>query len=56
MTDGAARVVVTGLSRIGSSIESIESAIDELFEEATNEVVLAIYVIGTGGDLIYPMA
>ena len=34
-------------------IGSIETAIDELFEQATNEIVLATYAIGTGADLIY---
>ena len=53
MSEGAARVVVTGLSWMGSGIGSIESAIVELFGEATNEITLAIYTIGTGADLIY---
>lgn len=53
MSESAARVVVTGLSWMGSGIGSIESAIDELFDEATSEIILAIHTIGTGADLIY---
>ena len=53
MTDGASRVVVTGLSWMGSGIGSIESAVVELFGEATNEIIMAVYSIGTGADLIY---
>ena len=53
MTEGVARVVVTGLSWMGTGIGSIESAIEGLFRETTDEVVLSVYAIGPSSDIIY---
>ena len=50
MIKGAARVVVTGLALMGLGVGFIESAIDELFGEANNEIILAIYAIGSGTE------
>ena len=47
------RVAVTGTTWMGSGIGSIESAIDELFRAASNEMMLSVYTIGTGADLVF---
>ena len=47
------RVVVTGTSWMGSGIGSIESAIDDLFRTATDEIILSVYTIGSGTDLVF---
>ena len=53
MSASETRVVVTGTSWMGSGIGSIETAIHRLFAEATDEVILSVYAIGPGADLIY---
>ena len=40
------QVVVSGLGWMGSGIGSIESAIEELLEEARDEILLTAYAIG----------
>lgn len=47
------RVVVTGMTWMGAGIGSIESAIDELFRIATDEIILSVYTIGSGADLVF---
>ena len=47
------RVVVTGTSWMGAGIGSIESAIDNLFRTATDEIILSVYTIGSGTDLVF---
>ena len=47
------RVVVTGTSWMGAGIGSIESAIDDLFRTATDEIILSVYTIGSGTDLLF---
>ena len=47
------RVVVTGTSWMGSGIGSIESAIDNLFRTASDEIILSVYTIGSGTDLVF---
>ena len=47
------RVVVTGTTWMGAGIGSIESAIDELFRTATDEIILSVYTIGSGADLVF---
>ena len=47
------RVVVTGTSWMGAGIGSIESAIDDLFRNATDEVILSVYTIGSGSDRVF---
>lgn len=47
------RVVVTGTSWMGAGIGSIESAIDSLFRTATDEIILSVYTIGSGADLVF---
>ena len=38
---------------MGTGIGSIESAIDDLFHAATDEITLTIYTISTGADFIF---
>jgi phosphatidylserine/phosphatidylglycerophosphate/cardiolipin synthase-like enzyme len=52
MTDKV-RVVVTGISWMGSGIGSIESAIDSLFSNAKQDVLISAYSIGNGTDLVF---
>ena len=47
------RVVVTGTSWMGAGIGSIESAIEDLFRTATDEIILSVYTIGSGTDLVF---
>ena len=47
------RVVVTGTSWMGAGIGSIESAIDDLFRTANDEVILSVYTIGSGSDRVF---
>ena len=47
------RIVVTGTSWMGASIGSIESAIDDLFRTAVDEIILSVYTIGSGTDLVF---
>ena len=47
------RVVVTGTSWMGAGIGSIESAIDDLFRTATDEIILSVYTIGSGTDRLF---
>ena len=53
MSEETVRVVVTGTDWMGSGIGSIESAIDELFRNAADEIMLSVYTIGTGADLVF---
>ena len=47
------RVVVTGTSWMGAGIGSIESAIDDLFRTASDEIILSVYTIGSGTDRLF---
>ena len=53
MTESNARVVVTGTAWMGTGIGSIESAIGDLFRDATDEIIMAAYSISTGSDLTF---
>ena len=47
------RIVVTGTSWMGAGIGSIESAIDDLFRTAADEIILSVYTIGSGADRVF---
>ncbi len=47
------RIVVTGTSWMGAGIGSIESAIDDLFRTASDEIILSVYTIGSGTDRLF---
>ena len=47
------RIVVTGTSWMGAGIGSIESAIDDLFRTAVDEIILSVYTIGSGTDRLF---
>ena len=47
------RVVVTGTSWMGAGIGSIESAIDDLFRTATDEIILSVYTVSSGADRVF---
>lgn len=52
MNENNVRIVVTGLSWMGSGIGSIETAIEKLFREAREEIALTAYAITGGADLL----
>src|SRR5579875_1675873 len=47
------RVVVTGTDWMGSGIGSVESALEQLFREAKQEIILTAYSISTRADLLF---
>ena len=53
MDETMGRIVVTGTSWMGAGIGSIGSAIDDLFRTATDEIILSVYTIGSGSDLLF---
>ena len=52
MNEDAVSIAVTGFSWMGSGIGSIETAIERLFREASEEVALTAYAVTTGADLL----
>jgi len=53
MTETRVSVVVTGAAWMGSGIGSIESALERLFQEAEQEIMLTAYTISSGTDLLF---
>ncbi len=53
MNEAEARVVVTGTAWMGGGIGSIESALEQLFREAQQEIALTAYSMSTGADLLF---
>ena len=47
------RVVVTGLEWMGSGIRSIESAVDEMFQQVQDEVLISAYSVGNTSERIF---
>lgn len=52
MSEARVSVVVTGTEWMGSGIGSIESALERLFREAKQEIILAVYAISDGAELL----
>lgn len=52
MSENTIRVVVTGVSWMGSGVGSIESALEQIFREAENEIIITAYAISSGADLL----
>ena len=52
MSEDRVSVVVTGTAWMGSGIGSIESAVERLFREAEQEILLAVYTISAGADIL----
>lgn len=46
-------VIVTGTTWMGSGIGSIETAMEKLFREAKQEIIISVYSISTAYDLIF---
>lgn len=53
MTVNSTDVVVTGADWMGGGIGSIESAMRQLFEEAKQEILLTVYTITSGADMLF---
>ncbi|MBA3532202.1 MAG: endonuclease [Ardenticatenales bacterium] len=46
-------VVVTGIDWMGGGVGSIESAIQQLFQEAEQEILLTVYALTNGADMLF---
>lgn len=53
MSETRVSVAVTGTAWMGSGIGSIESALERLFREAEQDIVLTAYTITSGADLLF---
>ena len=53
MTETSVNVVVTGIDWMGGGIGSIESAMRQLFQEAKQEILLTVYTITSGADMLF---
>lgn len=53
MNTSSVKVVVTGIAWMGGGIGSIESALEKLFKEANQEIVMTVYAISSGSDLVF---
>jgi phosphatidylserine/phosphatidylglycerophosphate/cardiolipin synthase-like enzyme len=53
MSASSVKVVVTGIAWMGSGIGSIESTLEKLFREADQEIVMTVYSISTGSDMLF---
>jgi cardiolipin synthase len=47
------KVVVTGVDWMGSGVGSIESAMRQLFYDAKQEILLTVYTITNGADMLF---
>jgi phosphatidylserine/phosphatidylglycerophosphate/cardiolipin synthase-like enzyme len=50
MSDGSAKVVVTGPGWMGDGLGSIETALERLMREATREILITAYSVTSGAD------
>src|ERR1044072_1716385 len=53
MSETSADIVVTGTAWMGSGVGSIESALERIFREAEQEIVLTVYSITSGADVLF---
>lgn len=53
MSESEPKIVVTGTAWMGVGIGSIESALDQIFKEVKDEVIMTVYTIGSGADSIF---
>lgn len=53
MTQTNVNVVVTGIDWMGGGVGSIETAIRQLFQEARQEILLTVYAITNGADMLF---
>lgn len=55
MSENIVSVAVTGLAWMGGGTGSIESALVRLFREATQDILITAYTIGSSADLLFQM-
>lgn len=55
MTQSKTNVLVTGIDWMGGGIGSIESAMEQLFQNATDEILLTVYSISNRTDLLFDL-
>jgi cardiolipin synthase len=55
VSEAPVSIVVTGAIWMGSGIGSIESALNRLFREAEQEIILVAYAFGSGADLPFDL-
>lgn len=53
MSKTKVNIVVTGTTWMGSGVGSIESALEQLFREAEQEIALTAYAISSSADLLF---
>lgn len=53
MTETNLNVVVTGIDWMGGGAGSIESAMRQLFQNAKREILLTVYSITSGADMLF---
>lgn len=53
MTETNVNVVVTGIDWMGGGVGSIESAMRQFFQEARWEILLTVYAITSGTDMLF---
>ncbi len=56
MSESGVSVVVTGTAWMGGGIGSIESALERLFRDARQEIVLTAYTISSSADRLFDWA
>ncbi len=55
MTQDKTTVMVTGINWMGGGIGSIESGLEQLFQNARDELLLTVYSISTRTDLLFDL-
>lgn len=53
MTQTNVNVVVTGIDWMGAGVGSIETAMRQLFQDAKREILLTVYAITNGADMLF---
>jgi len=53
MIETNVNVVVTGIDWMGGGVGSIESAMRQLFQDAKQEILLTVYAVTSGADMLF---
>ena len=53
MKEADVKVVVTGIDWMGGGVGSIETAMRQLFQDAKQEILLTVYTITSGADMLF---
>lgn len=55
MNNDKTSILVTGINWMGAGIGSIETAMEHLFQDASDELLLTVYSISTRTDLLFDL-